>query len=489
MKVNRKSTTYRPRVPAKAVTMTHGGGLGTVDYGAIASLRRQVATCMLYEDTYYKSGDAVAAEIAEAAGLVPLSTLADVAMEARNVMKLRHVPLYLLALLDGRYRDERSTSGIVRKTIPGVVQRADEMAELLAIIAKMRGVTPDRIKDVMSHQVARGLRDAFRNFNSYNLAKYRGKDNAVKLRDVMFLVHPKPYDTESYGVYSQLADNTLAAPDTWETALSSGADPKLTWERLLREGKLGGLALLRNLRGMEIAGVERKLVRDAIRNGSFNKVLPFRFVTAYKNAPMYGAELDAAMLKACTRGELGGVTVVVVDVSGSMSGPISGHSEMDRIVASSALAAMLRESGETVYVYATAGSDTRRVHKTELIPREKRGLGLVDAISLDAYRRLGGGGIFLSQVMSFVDGEMKKAREAVDRVIVITDEQDCDNDPQRATSKAKKLGTHNYILNVAPYGVGFGVDEKEGWTRINGFSERSIDFIKWNEFEEQRGNI
>jgi 60 kDa SS-A/Ro ribonucleoprotein len=56
----------------------------------------------------------------------------------------------------------------------------------------------------------------------------------------------------------------LSAPDTWEVALSSGADKRAAWERLLREQKLGALALVRNLRNLREAGVEESLVVTAL---------------------------------------------------------------------------------------------------------------------------------------------------------------------------------------------------------------------------------
>ena len=51
----------------------------------------------------------------------------------------------------------------------------------------------------------------------------------------------------------------MTTPDTWEVALSGGADKKEVFERLIRENKLGALALLRNLRNMTEAKVETTL--------------------------------------------------------------------------------------------------------------------------------------------------------------------------------------------------------------------------------------
>ena len=100
-------------------------------------------------------------------------------------------------------------------------------------------------------------------FDAYQLAKY-DRDGPVRIRDVLFLVHAKPKDAAQEKVWKELVDGTLAAPDTWEVALSAGKDKRETFERLIAENKLGGLALLRNLRLMQNAGVPRATIAAAI---------------------------------------------------------------------------------------------------------------------------------------------------------------------------------------------------------------------------------
>ena len=102
----------------------------------------------------------------------------------------------------------------------------------------------------------KGLAAAFPKFDEYALAKY-DRGGPVKLRDVLFLAHAKPRDEAQAEVWKRLIAGELTTPDTWEVALSSsGADKREAWERLLREQKLGALALLRNLRNMREAGVD-----------------------------------------------------------------------------------------------------------------------------------------------------------------------------------------------------------------------------------------
>lgn len=135
------------------------------------------------------------------------------------------------------------------------------------------------------------------------------------------MVHAKPKDDAQAAIWKQLVDGTLPAPDTWEVALSGGADKRETFDRMLREGTLGYLALLRNLRNMVEAGVDMQLVRDAVlaRKGGANRVLPFRYVAAARVVPQLEPVIDQALQAAISElPALPGRTVVLVDVSGSM---------------------------------------------------------------------------------------------------------------------------------------------------------------------------
>jgi hypothetical protein len=241
----------------------------------------------------------------------------------------------------------------------------------------------------------------------------------------------------------------------------------------LKDKALGDLALIRNLRNCVQAGVDKNMVKQALNEMKGTKVLPFRYLAAATHAPEYEPELEGALFRSLVGKEkIPGKTILIVDVSGSMYGTkISEKSEMDRAKAACALAILVRELCEETAIYATAGNDGTRIHDTKLVP-SRRGFALSDAI-YDMCRPLGGGGIFLEQVMNYVYEHEKKA----DRIIVITDEQDCSGQ-QDAPSRAKAFGTHNYIINVNTYqhGIGYGK-----WTHINGWSEAVLDFIRLSE--------
>src|SRR5712692_1659002 len=324
-------------------------------------LRRSLLACLLWESQFYEDGVEIGGRIAELVPKVAAEMVAALAVEAREQMKLRHAPLLTVREM-ARHKTHRA---LVAGTLARVIQRADELAEFVAIYWK-DGRVP------LSGQVKKGLAAAFPKFDEYQLAKY-DRGGPINLRDVLFLCHAKPRDQVQADVWKKLVSGSLSAPDTWEVALSSGADKREAWERLLREQKLGALALLRNLRNMREAGVDESLVLSALGSMSTARLLPFRFLAAARFAPQWEEALEQAMLK-CVAGQerLPGKTVVLVDISGSMTAPLSRRSEMQRTDAAYGLAVLLCEIGEKVATYSFSDDLVE-------VP-SRRGFALRDAI-------------------------------------------------------------------------------------------------------------
>lgn len=401
------------------------------------ALRRSVMSCLLWEREFYEDGEAIADRIERLCSEVEPMVIANLAVEARTVGNLRHVPLLLLC---GLIKHGRGV--LVSVTIEEVIQRADELTELLAMYWR-NGKIP------MSNQMKDGLAAAFGEFDAYQLAKYN-RDGAVKLRDVLFLCHAKPKDEAQAAIWKQLIDGTLPAPDTWEVALSAGADKRETFERLLREGNLGYLALLRNLRNMVDAGVDDQMIRRAIleRKGGADKVLPFRFVAAARVCPQFERELDSSMEWSIERlPRLAGRTIVLVDVSGSMGTKLSAKSDLSRMDAAAALASIVNV--ETLRVFSFSDDIV------EVPPR--RGMAGIDAVVKSQMHSCTELGSALNRINTLPH----------DRLIVISDEQTAGRVPDPAAK-------HAYMINVASSknGVGYG-----RWTHIDGFSENVLRFI------------
>lgn len=458
----------RPK-PAAPPIFTGGGGQA-IRISALANMRRNVLTCLLWEDTFYDTGKGRAKGLWDLIKECHPDDIASLAIEAREQMHLRHVPLFLaagLCLMRTTHPDHVDPL-LVESTIARIIQRPDELSEFLAIY--WGGKTNEKKRPFpLSRAAKRGLQRAFGKFNEYSLAKYAGNKKGLSLLDVMRIVHPKPVDQAQSALWKRLRDGELASPETWENRLSRGENKKAVFEDMLEEGQLGGLAFLRNLRNMEEAKVDRRAILKRFE-GNFDRVLPFRFIAAAKHAPSFEAQIEQAMFKAVAAlPRLAGTTVLIVDVSGSMGAGLSGKSDMNRLEVAASLAMITRELAEDPILIATAGSDRTGIHRTMLMPA-RRGMGMHDTINT-AYKGMGGGGIFLVQALNA--GREIVGRD-VDRVIVLTDEQDCDR--QLKPGKAKPFGRFNYLINISneKNGVGYG----EQWTaHIDGWSERVFDFI------------
>jgi len=402
-------------------------------------LRRSVLACLLWEKTFYEDGVEIADRIAELVPQVDAEKVAALAIEARSEMHLRHVPLWIVRQM-ARHKTHR---GLVGDTLATVIQRPDELAEFLALYW-LDGKQP------LSAQVKKGLAAAFSRFDEYQLAKY-DRQGKVRLRDALFLSHAKPKDAEQEALWKRLIDGELTVPDTWEVALSGGADKRESFERLMAEEKLGGLALLRNLRNMLDAQVPADRIRSYMEVANFRRVLPFRFIAAARYAPQLEPELETAMLRTLDGNDnLPGETILLIDVSGSMEAQMSEKSDMTRLDAACGLAILMREVCQHVQVFTFSNAFAE-------IPA-RRGFALRDAIVCSQTH----GGTYLG------DALRECSKREHDRLIVFTDEQSHDTVPDPSIDKA-------YMLNVASdrNGVGYGA-----WKHVDGFSEAAVNWIR-----------
>ena len=451
-------------------------------------LRRLALCCMLWEDNFYIDGQKVADLIAALVHTMPMAKVAEIAIEAREQSKLRHLPLLLVREL-ARHPALTKSPRVVSETLARVIQRPDELTEFLSIYWK-DGKCP------LSKQVKLGLAQAFAKFNEYSLAKYNRKGKDVSLKDVLFLCHSKPADLAPWAekwdkearrvlaqevedqvpiservdvrtrpdgftpgelLYGKLIYDQLETPDTWEVELSAGKDKKETFTRLMTENKLGDLAFLRNLRNMVEAGVPVQDIWHYGENRRWGRVLPFRFIAAARVVPHFEPHLEQWMLRCLAdQPKLAGTTALLIDVSGSMFGTrISAKSDLDRFDAAAALAILGRELCERARVYSFSSA------LVEVPPR--RGFALRDALYNSQYH--GGTRLGLALTRLQTVGQF-------DRIIVLTDEQSADVirvvDDQRI-----------YVINVAS--AQNGVASQGRVERVSGWSEAVFDFIQRSE--------
>lgn len=278
--------------------------------------------------------------------------VAKLAVYARKDMYLRSIPLVLTAEL------AKQTSGtdLVSKTVDGVIQRADEITELLAYYQTANERTETKKLNRLSKQIQKGLAKSFNKFDEYQFAKYNRKAE-VTLKDALFLVHPKAKDENQQAVFNKIVGDTLETPYTWEVELSVLGQTRFEdekekkkafknkWEELIFSNKLGYMATMRNLRNILESGVSSDAMYKVCNYLSNEKVvinskqLPFRFLAAYRelkaiDSPYLSSVLEAlehaVMVSAKNIKGFGFDTSVVIaaDVSGSMQQPVSPKSKV-----------------------------------------------------------------------------------------------------------------------------------------------------------------
>ena len=192
------------------------------------------------------------------------------------------------------------------QTIEKVVLRADEIMELLHCY-QWRNSQPNaecktspKKLGRLSHQIQVGLQKVFNNFDEYQFAKYDRSNLEVKLRDALFIVHPKAKDVDQQQLFDKITNKTLEIPYTWETEMSAlGQQEFMTeteqqmafaakWEELIESDKMGYMAMLRNLRNFLKSGVSIEVLEKVANRLSnehevvSSKQFPFRFLSAYR---------------------------------------------------------------------------------------------------------------------------------------------------------------------------------------------------------------
>jgi len=272
------------------------------------------------------------------------------AVYARDKMYLRLIPLVLAVEL------ARKKSKLTANVLDKVIQRADEITETLAYYQFANQRTDTKKLNKLSNQLKKGIAKAFHKFSEYQLAKYN-RDSVVKLKDAMFLTHPKPKNKEEEILFKKIANDTLEVPYTWEVELSKLGQQKFEteqekkkaftqkWEELIDSKKVGYMALLRNLRNILNADVSSKHITkvcdflssaESVRK---SKQLPFRFFSAYReiesnpsfsNSQVATALEEAVKISIENLKGVEGKVLIACDVSGSMESTISPKSSVER---------------------------------------------------------------------------------------------------------------------------------------------------------------
>ena len=390
----------------------------------------------------------------------------NLAVFARREFNMRSVSHVLTAYL----AHEPKGKPYVRKTVKGVSLRGDDPTEIMSFYLSTFGKPiPNSLK--------KGINDVLLGFDEYTLAKYKGEGKAVKMRDLLCLCRPRPETSEQEALWKRCLEGRLEVPETWETQLSANGNNRETWENLIDGGKVGYMALLRNLRNI-LAAQPRNIdkvfgkLSDPVAVKK-SRQLPFRFLSAYKSVGNIGGSKVFDVLEAAADAsvenlpKLPGTTVIAVDTSGSMSSPVSAKSDIRCAEVGMMLGVLANRICDNAIFYTFDGDIRKKSIST-------RG-GILYTVAHEA----AAGGCTRME-LPFV--QMIRDHIKADRIIVISDNQ-CNSGywskpvQSLADDYRRKTGNNIWVHAIDLQGYGTQQFCGEKTNIIAGWSEKVFDFI------------
>lgn len=462
------------------------------------------AVTFALSEKFYESSQETVERVSQLVAKCDPLFVAQLAIYARTQMNLRSVPLLLVVELCRHH----SGDDLVSRAVSKIVLRADEIAELLMCYQWRNPVPGNQMKKLnrLSRQIQNGLKLSFNRFDEYQFAKYNRSDRTVKLRDALFLVHPKAKDEAQQALFNKIASESLETPYTWEVQLSvlgqrtfESEEEKMMairtlWEKLLDSGRVGYMALLRNLRNIIQADVSTthmeklcQLLSDPVQVEK-SRQMPFRFLSAYEELLSVNSVHTAKFLSALERAVKWTVAnmqgfdadtrvLVAADVSGSMFCTVSPKSVVRHFDIGVLLSMLLKMKCNSV-ISGIFGD----IWKTVNLPQE----GIL-ANTIEMRRREGEVGYSTNghKVIDYLYSQ----QIGIDKVMIFTDCQMWNSDEEGIGGEQKNIrrSWHRYksfcpesklyLFDLAGYGQSpLSLAEKDVYL-IGGWSEKVFDIL------------
>ena len=388
---------------------THEGGVG-YEHDDASALFLLAATNMVGEDTFYERApdrDArfvdlvhrvTATDPAFIAGNDPAAGRVGLVQYLRQSMLMRSAAVVMAA----EYVAAGGAGG--RSVIERALQRPDEPAEMVGYWMATHGRR-------LPMAVKRGVADAARRmYNERATLRYDGLSRQTRMADVIELVHPEPQDAAQSALFRYLLDRRhhddavangvmlpmlaaagaldavrhrrasggagsarpaalAAAGYSWERLagwLPGGMDAE-AWEAVIPS--MGVMALVRNLRNFDEAAISEASVELVIAKitdpveVAKARLFPYQVWAAYTHAPSDDWKRALAKTLAFTTRNIPALdgTLVVIDTSASMQGPVSARSTMGRVevAAVMAMATAPRRRDVDVVIYGQTHAKVR----------------------------------------------------------------------------------------------------------------------------------
>lgn len=407
-----------------------------------------------------------------------------------------------------------------RALVNSVLQRADEPGEALAYAMTYGRNVPQSIK--------RGIADAAtRLYDEFSLLKWDKDSAAVRFGDVLELTHPdsvtprqgrlfkyaidvrhKRGNPDNFVSLPMIASNKMvrdswnrdrvniptseqlrAAGMNWEdvlSALGSKVDKKALWEALIPN--MGYMALLRNLRNMEQAGISGKAIKEVSDRLSDpeqvarSKQFPMRLLSAYRNivGDAFKFPIEQALQHSLSNvPSLDGRTLILIDTSGSMNGQMSDKSQLKRwdaaVIFGLALAARCEDAQVVSFSDAQVGYSHWSGRSTSGTP-SKMFPAIKGETLLRGIERWNREGFFLGAGTDTA-GAVNRHFSDHKRIIILTDEETQSGNPYaRVPDSVIKID-----VNLAGYGHSHAPKETRNLIKLAGLTDSMFIMIPWLE--------
>ncbi len=279
-------------------------------------------------DQYYRSASDTLKRLRTLITLCPdKKWVAKASLYARHEFGMRSITHFVGAEIGKLVHGETWKKNYFER----LVKRPDDITETISAYLTEYGFP-------LPHGMIKGFKKKLSKMSEYVLAKYRGESKSLKMIDVVNLLHPK--GTEAL---KKLMKGELKNTETWEAKLTESGKrgeseeevselKAAAWGELLRDNKLGYLALLRNFKNiMEQApdvldlALAKLINKDEILR---SLTFPHQYLIAMKrisgidgaNSRKVLAALSEAMnLSVSNIPAFDGKSLVVIDESGSMT--------------------------------------------------------------------------------------------------------------------------------------------------------------------------
>ena len=453
----------------------------------------QLITNSLYgNDTFYandqKRVERLETAITKCVVRGNLDFVANAIVYGRKVMNIRTMPIVAAVLFAKVVRDCKKEYPDMKYVIRDVIRRADQLTDLFAYALTVFGD-----KKHIPRAVLKGIGLAFHKFDEYQFAKYKGGNKTITLSAALRLSHPQNATPEQGAIFEKIIKDTLSIPDTWETKLSINGQlghDKLTdtalWTELLTSGKVGYLALMRNLRNIHNANVSLSVIRehviDVITNPDLvqkNGMLPFQYDRAMMALDDCKTDIAKALRSAVATAvdhavvnmrPLGNRVWIILDESGSMKH--DSHDKQNKklpnaaYIASHFVAALMKTHNNVDKFHITGFATSARTIR----PLK----GNVYDIQSTIYKNITGGGTAIKTALQ----EKSGLGFEPDTVILLSD-MEVDSTAWSTDTNVTSMFAPDCLKIAINLGSGetTPVSEKQGWMQLAGWSDNLFKLI------------